>query len=112
MNRIIKFRALFKNKEKSRWIYYGTDELLPVDDGEWDVIVVRDSQFTGQKDKDGIALYEGDIVAYSSSRKKDGSLSKSSLRVITLPYYRKVKKPAALELIGNIWENPELLNGN
>lgn len=72
-------------------------------------------QYTGLKDKNGKEIYEGDIV-YHSYYKETGKmifdLSASAYRIEWLDgktneMYRVDQK--SFEVIGNIYENPELL---
>lgn len=77
-------------------------------------------QCTGLKDKNSKLIYEGDILKVA-----DGSLNGNILyftkpvkweinRWVNCPYwlYRETDKTHFAEVIGNIYENKELLDGN
>ena len=80
-------------------------------------------QYTGLKDKNGVEIYEGDIViAYEYHPEVVGSCPFEDKGIIIYNnihggYYLEVNEesatplmmPDALEVIGNIYENPELL---
>lgn len=133
MTREIKFRAWSsKNKEM---IYFGSPEVL-CDESEGLLFYRKNMalsvemkrpklmQFTGLHDKNGKEIYEGDVVEYEGYDAKDGSWRDkwvvqfvNDLSSYYLMPTNGDTKPDLLheigndmlEIIGNIYENPELL---
>lgn len=131
MAREIKFRAWSKVEEE---MVYGID--LTTQDGtahpingNWDNIMSLDErvelmQYTGLKDKNGTEIYEGDIVLTDNSidnfhtelrskklyevRYWDGSFM---LRFDDKNIDYLSTGETCCEVIGNIYENPDLLEG-
>lgn len=70
-------------------------------------------QYTGLKDKNGVEIYEGDIVNHYWSNEVGESFCHKT--VIKNPFDYKANEAMyfnycdGLEVIGNIYENPELL---
>lgn len=78
-------------------------------------------QYTGLKDKNSKEIYESDIIKYRDSRKHIVPVERVKelgtgmyLRRVGSGYYTlndSVIKDYDVEVIGNIYENPELLEG-
>lgn len=125
MNRPIKFRAWDKHDKRfirqAEYAVALNGDVINFDSSGYDFIEsIELMQYTGLKDKNGVEIYEGDIVEYKAYNtwhkdavrftdgKFHGNLSgfKEDLQsnydlglIVTL----------GCEVIGNIYENPDLL---
>ncbi len=89
----------------------------PADGGEYYVIPETVGQFTGLTDRNGNKIFEGDIVKYGDTihevvfeqRNKTAYFGMVYSEIETLPFghYQDLRQ---IEVIGNIYDNPELLN--
>ena len=131
--REIKFRA--KIKDGDEWKYgggiqvIGLDTVMLSDDGKHGIIHLVQpetvGQFTGLKDRNGKEIYEGDIIKYHYFYFADGSEIEKE-HVCSVKYddsfanFDAMDKEGfahflgnasddGIEVIGNIYENPELL---
>ncbi|WP_107776048.1 YopX family protein [Campylobacter concisus] len=113
--REIKFRAW--NKEKAKMDKnFRFDEFNDVNDyfADDDFVFM---QYTGLKDKNDKEIYEGDIVHFKTLRSKEyiGEVKSyedaASFFVVVKEHYMECLDDVYdLEVLGNIYENKELLN--
>ena len=131
MNREIKFRVWDRDQKKielidTYWFEENFSSYLDFSkacengscgDSGYDLM-----QYTGLKDKNGVEIYEGDVVKYESSKRKIflhvvewnqnktmyilkfGDHKQDTVRLSNI-----ISKPLRFEVIGNIYQNPKLL---
>src|SRR5258708_38230759 len=66
-------------------------------------------QSTGQKDRNGKEIWEGDILSRYRGDKEVGEVFwNANISSFSTPWDEVLFWPERYEIIGNIWENPEL----
>lgn len=122
---------LFRGKRyNGEWIY-DSETYIRDGDGIWlsdddlNVVQVQEDtvgQYTGMKDKNGEKIFEGDIVKYSTTCEIFTVAWHGSFAEFVISELQKPNKATRgskdmylvnryCEVIGNIYDNPELLEG-
>lgn len=115
MNREIKFRAW--DTDNNKFIDCSNHTLSQINNnyaGLGNRFIY--SQYTGLKDKNGKDIYEGDVIKYFNHRFPDPIIHEvkyhsesTSFSIPNLHTMEDFEPEEGIEIIGNIYENPELL---
>lgn len=118
MSRLIKFRA---KDASGNWVVGGFFEKRQpcgridsiIHDGRYEHVVLKETlgQYTGINDKNGVEIYEGDILSISALLGKIVEVKYENGAFRTYPHANSLGGffSEEIEVIGNIHEHPELL---
>lgn len=116
MNREIKFRGYSIKENKWKYGYlskYNNKHGISDDMGIGDFVYKESiGEYTGLKDKNGVEIYEGDIIQTKDFYECGELVFKGEMEVVKdLNYYINgcVFIDTSGEVVGNVYENPELL---
>lgn len=123
--RTIKFRGF--SEELKKWIYGaylhvpymgkdGIHFIIPDYGSFFDVLPKSTGQFIGRRDKNGKEIFEGDVVKYPNGRVYVIKYFSQYSRFAGSENFIEDKLPLCsfnfdvVEIVGNIFENPELMD--
>ena len=129
MNRPIKFRG--KGKKDGKWYFgnlydkdtRGRTHICTIDEGCLNIDPNTVGQFTGLFDCNGKEIYEGDIILYGGSIQHEVVFRHGAFGYLIyggefISYagntnftFNPLNRSKKHEVIGNIYDNPELLKG-
>lgn len=118
-----RFRYRVWDKTKNKWLYFDFSTYPTYQDRIWQALTDGETfyQCTGSKDKNGKLIYEGDILGgtfgnlyvHYCDNCKQFQLKANDYGCMAcegdIHWYEVVEDNNELEVVGNIYENPELL---